>query len=283
MRSFTKPHDSLAGKVLSAPFYREGTWGPETDTQSHEAWKGLSQEPNPGLLLSEVQTLPMCQCPVPVQVLMFCKAASALMGSCLPAPPHPPGDLEVPAPPCLPGSGGALDPWPGPVSSPGRALGPSDGPLTPSLVCRSAPAVWSTKKRSSRFTLSFSLTEVSPTLTKTLPSSLSGEQPFLLQVHAPGPLPQFPCWGERFLPFLEAVRSTDTLAGKGSGRGFSPFSVQRPIKQYHKVSEQSRKQVFSPQMEQRRVREAERFPQAHTASVWQAETRSPVCGKAASC
>lgn len=45
--------------------------------------------------------------------------------------------------------------------------------------------MWSTKRPSSRFTPSFSLTEVSPTLAKTLPSCLSDLQPSLLQVHVP--------------------------------------------------------------------------------------------------
>lgn len=151
------------------------------------------------------------------------------MGGCLPATHL--GHTQVPA---HRRSRGTLGPKP---TTPGA--GPHILPLTVSLSHRSAPVVWSMKKHSSRSTLSFSLTEVSPTSKKVLRSSLSVEQPFLLQVHAPCYLPLPSHWGEcraRFLLLLQDVEFAKALAEKNSENGLSPGKEGRLKKQYHKVS-----------------------------------------------
>ena len=155
--------------------------------------------------------------------------------------------------------------------------GPQTPPPTLSPSRRSAPVAWSTKKRSSRSTRSFSLMEVSLTSKKTLPHFLFGEQPSFVQVHAPCDMPPPRHRGAlraRCLPYCKIRELAKAAAEKGSENGPCPAgqgAEERLREPSHEVSHCSGRRVVVSLLGQLSFREA---GPSHSSRGWQTGTRS---------
>lgn len=132
---------------------------------------------------------------------------------------------------------------------------------------RSAPAVWSTKKHSSRSTLNFFLMEVSISVGKILPaSSPMISLPFL---HLPYPLSLSPLGLEFIARFFLTTKYRILWRGN-----MNPVQQRKGWRcSIGKSHSNSRKQVSCSQKERLSFRDVKQFTQDHTACMWQTRNR----------